>query len=316
MSTTERGILEAKVLPELQAIASSMGVQGYQRLRKADLIGAIIAKAQGVEFVPSSAPSSRGRRASATTTVATGAPGQQPLPGGDPEPDGNGAERGEGNGRPHGDDPGRPAEQASTPDTAAQAPAGTNSRGDSTNDTNNMTEGGTTPSGGTNQPPSGDQASGTDAAPAPAASSDQQSEQRAEAPPAGGDQQTGGGQQAYGTATQSSGQSGDGQGQTNQSQAGQSEGQQQGQDRDQGGDRGQRRNRNRRRNRFGSDQGNVTVLDRPDSRDRAAAPDDRPEVTRVGTLDIRSQDGYGFLRVNGYLPGPDDVYVPLSMIRR
>src|SRR6266536_3079688 len=363
MSTTERGILEAKVLPELQAIASSMGVQGYQRLRKADLIGAIIAKAQGVEFVPSSAPSSRGRRASATTTVATEAPGQQPLPGGDPEPDGNGAERGarrrtrgagvamaelavsdgpgaqasgagtntvqggEGNGRPHGDDPGRPAEQASTPDTAAQAPAGTNSRGDSTNDTNNMTEGGTTPSGGTNQPPSGDQASGTDAAPAPAASSDQQSEQRAEAPPAGGDQQTGGGQQAYGTATQSSGQSGDGQGQTNQSQAGQSEGQQQGQDRDQGGDRwdnqsgnqqssGRRRNRNRRRNRFGSDQGNVTVLDRPDSRDRAAPPDDRPEVTRVGTLDIRSQDGYGFLRVNGYLPGPDDVYVPLSMIRR
>src|SRR6266511_3918263 len=67
MSTTERGILEAKVLPELQAIASSMGVQGYQRLRKADLIGAIIAKAQGVEFVPSSAPSSRGRRATAMT---------------------------------------------------------------------------------------------------------------------------------------------------------------------------------------------------------------------------------------------------------
>jgi len=388
MSTTERGILEAKVLPELQAIASSMGVQGYQRLRKADLIGAIIAKAQGVEFVPSSAPSSRGRRASATTTVATEASGQQPLPGGDPEPDGNGAERGarrrtrgagvamaelavsdgpgaqasgpgtntvqggEGNGRPHGDDPGRPAEQASTPDTAAQAPAGTNSRGDSTNSTNSTTQGGTTPSGGTNQPPSGDQASGTDAAPAPATSSDQQSEQRAEGPSAGGDQQTGGGQQADGTATQSSGQSGDGpsqeasrgdgQGQTNQSQAGQSEGQQQGQDRDQGGDRGQRRdwngnqqgggrwdnqsgnqqssgrrrNRNRRRNRFGSDQGNVTVLDRPDSRDRGAAPDDRPEVTRVGTLDIRSQDGYGFLRVNGYLPGSDDVYVPLSMIRR
>ncbi|MET0825418.1 MAG: Rho termination factor N-terminal domain-containing protein, partial [Acidimicrobiales bacterium] len=54
MATTERGILEGKVLPELQAIASSMGVQGIQRLRKADLIGAIIAKAQGVEFVPSS----------------------------------------------------------------------------------------------------------------------------------------------------------------------------------------------------------------------------------------------------------------------
>ena len=43
MATTERDVLEQKVLPELQAIASSMGVQGYQRLRKADLIGAIIA---------------------------------------------------------------------------------------------------------------------------------------------------------------------------------------------------------------------------------------------------------------------------------
>ena len=70
MATTERDILEGKVLPELQAIASSMGVQGYQRLRKADLIGAIIAKAQGVEFVPSSAPA-RGRRgAGATETPA------------------------------------------------------------------------------------------------------------------------------------------------------------------------------------------------------------------------------------------------------
>jgi hypothetical protein len=56
MATTERDILEGKVLPELQAIASSMGVQGYQRHRTADLIGAIIAKAQGVEFVPSPAP--------------------------------------------------------------------------------------------------------------------------------------------------------------------------------------------------------------------------------------------------------------------
>ena len=70
MATTERDILEGKVLPELQAIASSMGVQGYQRLRKADLIGAIIAKAQGVEFVPSSAPS-RGRRGGTTTKTTT-----------------------------------------------------------------------------------------------------------------------------------------------------------------------------------------------------------------------------------------------------
>ncbi|HZD00732.1 MAG TPA: transcription termination factor Rho, partial [Actinomycetes bacterium] len=79
---------------------------------------------------------------------------------------------------------------------------------------------------------------------------------------------------------------------------------------------GRRRNRNRRRNRYGGDQGGVGVMERPDQRDRGAAPDDRPEVTRAGALDIRSQDGYGFLRVNGFLPGSEDVYVPLSMIRR
>jgi transcription termination factor Rho len=49
---------------------------------------------------------------------------------------------------------------------------------------------------------------------------------------------------------------------------------------------------------------------------RGGQPDDRPEVVRTGTLDIRSQDGYGFLRVGAFTPGSDDVYVPLSMIRR
>ena len=78
MATTERDILEGKVLPELQAIASSMGVQGYQRLRKADLIGAIIAKAQGVEFVPSSTPA-RGRRGG-TTSEAQAPEGEAPAP--------------------------------------------------------------------------------------------------------------------------------------------------------------------------------------------------------------------------------------------
>ena len=78
MATTERGILEGKVLPELQAIASSMGVQGFQRLRKADLIGAIIAKAQGVEFVPSSTPA-RGRRGG-TASEAQASEGEAQAP--------------------------------------------------------------------------------------------------------------------------------------------------------------------------------------------------------------------------------------------
>jgi transcription termination factor Rho len=369
MATTERGILEAKVLPELQAIASSMGVQGYQRLRKADLIGAIIAKAQGVEFVPSSTPSSRGRRSSAATTITPETAGQQPLPGNDAAgsngetqtrrgrgaalaevvSDGPGAQASsagestsqgsEGNGRVHGDE-GRTAEQA--------APAGAGTDG--------TTQGGPGPSGDNQsarpQPAASAEPEGAvrerpaaTATAEPGTGEQPAERQGGDAPSGGGEQQATGGQQADG-APQNQNQSGDGSrgdGQA-QSQATQTEGQQ-GQDRDQGGDRGQRRdwngnqqgggrwdnqqggnqqqgggrrrNRNRRRNRYSGEQGNVAVLDRPDQRDRgAAAPDDRPEVTRVGTLDIRSQDGYGFLRVNGYLPGSDDVYVPLSMIRR
>ena len=37
--------------------------------------------------------------------------------------------------------------------------------------------------------------------------------------------------------------------------------------------------------------------------------------TRTGILDILPE-GYGFLRCSGYLPGPDDVYVSLSYVRR
>ncbi|MGH2654882.1 MAG: transcription termination factor Rho [Actinomycetota bacterium] len=60
MSTTDKSVLEQKVLPELQQIASSLGVQGYQRLKKADLIDAIVDRANG-------------ERAEATGAEATGA---------------------------------------------------------------------------------------------------------------------------------------------------------------------------------------------------------------------------------------------------
>jgi len=47
VATEDKSVLEQKVLPELQEIASSLGVEGYQRLKKADLIDAIIARANG-----------------------------------------------------------------------------------------------------------------------------------------------------------------------------------------------------------------------------------------------------------------------------
>ena len=387
MSTTERGILEAKVLPELQAIASSMGVQGYQRLRKADLIGAIIAKAQGVEFVPSSTPSGRGRRSA--TSVTEEAPAQQSLTGDDSSQGSNGAERpnrrrttrgagvaiaelavsdgpgaqatgpaatavqgGEGNGRPPGDDASRGVDANLGGGAQANGPAGTTATAtitDHPGDSQSRPESGGDGGQDRQERPAEQReggervARGNGARATNSTDSTGTEEQRSDAP---ADRQSDGGQGGDASRGDGSPQSGQG-GQCQGGQGGQATGPAEGQQNQEGnqGDRGQRRdwngsnnqqgggrwdnqsgnqqgggrrrNRNRRRNnRFGSEQGNVAVMDRAEPRERSAAPDDRPEVTRAGTLDIRSQDGYGFLRVNGYLPGPDDVYVPLSMIRR
>src|ERR671913_455624 len=258
MATTERGILEGKVLPELQAIASSMGVQGFQRLRKADLIGAIIAKAQGVEFVPSSTPA-RGRG---------GGPAPPPATLTEPSSNGEVAQAAEA----------PPAPAAEQPAQAPAAEAGSGQAAEAGSPPATRTEG---------------------------AQAEQQAQGGGQSQ---GDQQQGGGDrgQRRDRDRDWGGQGGGGNRWDNQQ--------------GQGGGRRRNRNRNRNRNNRGggggfNDQANVALLERPDYRDRQQA-DDRPEVSRTGTLDIRSQDGYGFLRVNNYLPGPEDVYVPLSMIRR
>jgi transcription termination factor Rho len=361
MATTERDILEGKVLPELQAIASSMGVQGYQRLRKADLIGAIIAKAQGVEFVPSSTPP-RGRRGGTTaeaeapeaTAPVSGEPqggapvnqaaDQPELPGaGEVDTQGSGPER-RPRRRTRNADPEGSAPEGSTPvevtpvevsgnggqPAATGTPPATltepSSNGEVQAANDNPAAGGSGPAPSTGEQPAptaeATSAPAVEAGAPPATVTDTPAE-----PAQAGDQPQGS-RQAQGGADPQQQQRGDGQ-----SDQGGDRGQRRDRDRDwggqgggnrwdnqqgQGGGRRRNRNRNRNRNRGGGggfDQGNVALLERPDYRDRQQA-DDRPEVSRTGTLDIRSQDGYGFLRVNGYLPGSEDVYVPLSMIRR
>jgi len=328
MATTERGILEGKVLPELQAIASSMGVQGIQRLRKADLIGAIIAKAQGVEFVPSSAPA-RGRRGGTSgeapsadaqapeAGAAPAVPDQPELPGADPEEASSGGPERRTRRR-------RSASADADPAPAGEAPAVVEVSGNG----GQPAGAGTPPATLTEPSSNGEVAQAAEAPSAPAAEQPAQATPAAEAgaqaeqqgqsgPPAQGEQpaQGGGDQQPP---------RGDDRGQRRDrdrdwgGQGGQGGGNRWDNQQGQGGGRRRNRNRNRNRNNRGggfNDQGNVALLERPDYRDRQQA-DDRPEVSRTGTLDIRSQDGYGFLRVNGYLPGSEDVYVPLSMIRR
>jgi transcription termination factor Rho len=47
VATVDKSVLAGKVLPELQEIASNLGVEGYQRLKKGDLIDAIIERGGG-----------------------------------------------------------------------------------------------------------------------------------------------------------------------------------------------------------------------------------------------------------------------------
>jgi len=70
--------------------------------------------------------------------------------------------------------------------------------------------------------------------------------------------------------------------------------------------------------RHGTGDGNRRRRRRGRSRDRRddAPPDQEDEPVPVeGLLDLRDE-GYGFLRATGYLPGPNDVYVSASQVKR
>jgi transcription termination factor Rho len=47
METTDRSVLQGKLIPELQQIAQSLGIEGSQKLRKAGLIDAIVERSEG-----------------------------------------------------------------------------------------------------------------------------------------------------------------------------------------------------------------------------------------------------------------------------
>ena len=99
----------------------------------------------------------------------------------------------------------------------------------------------------------------------------------------------------------------------------------------QGQDRNQRPRRQpgpRRRARTGSDGDSDRSRRRPSREERRRQREERrlreeaeraEEVktapSRTGILDILPE-GYGFLRTGGYLPGPEDVYVSLSHVRK
>ncbi|HEX5384699.1 MAG TPA: Rho termination factor N-terminal domain-containing protein, partial [Propionibacteriaceae bacterium] len=76
-----------------------------------------------------------------------------------------------------------------------------------------------------------------------------------------------------------------------------------------GGRRGRRRRSRDRQNRRNRGGGN---LERYDS--EPVVSEDDVLVPARGILDVL--DNYAFVRTNGYLPGPDDAYVSLSMVKK
>ena len=88
--------------------------------------------------------------------------------------------------------------------------------------------------------------------------------------------------------------------------------QQRGDDDDYFGGRRNRRRRNRDRNNRRTNRTAGAGMERPDTEPVVSDDDVLAEV--AGILDIL--DNYAFVRTSGYLPGPNDAYVSLSMVRR
>ncbi len=230
MATIDRSALEGKVAAELHRMATDLGIEGHQRLKKADLIDSILAHANGEG--PSTRPEA--------STPADVASARVEAPGTVGEVDGNGEVR-----------------------TAVEATGSAGREG----------------AGGAEASPGGPRV-GADGGEARTEVREQRTE-RPRGEPARAERPEGGeprGERPEGRRP-------DGQ-------------------RPEGGRRRLSREE-RRRQREERRQRELEMREE----EIATAP------TATGLLDILPE-GYGFLRTTGYLPGPEDIYVSLSQVRR
>jgi transcription termination factor Rho len=303
-STLERSALERKDREELTTIAQALGVKPPSRARKAEIVQLIL-ELTGVESgaAADAAPARiSGKEASVDdhdSTSATGSAGDPAAPGAAPAAAGTGGD----NGAPAGDEPpsewelefggttdvvDAPAsEPASGGSGARPAPGPRSGAGNGT-----RTRSADTPGGG---------------------KGDGQEQARSDTAPADrGDSGTGGAGGSAGAGAREGQANGSGQpeaARTGTQQAG--VGQQVG-DGQNGGDQGLGEHvdvnepgnrRRRRRGRRGKD-------DQTHVEEFAGEP-----VEVEGLLDLRDE-GYGFLRVKGYLPSKDDIYVSVKQVRQ
>ena len=276
------GALSAMRIAQLQQLASSMGITGTAKMRKSDLVAAIKAKQSGAGESPATAPERAPRTSRRASSAAQSAPESAPAE--------------------------QPAQQSAPAETPArdEAPAAEQARGDrqrrqggddrqqgerQQGDRQQRDERGDRQQGDRNDNRQG----GTDRQGGQQGNRNQGGDNRQ-----GGDRQQGGGDNRQG---------GNQQGNRNQG----------GQQGNQGGNNGpydddepggrRRRNRGRNRNRDKRRSGGAGMQD-----EEIQVNEDDVLVPAAGILDVL--DNYAFVRTSGYLPGSNDVYVPLGMVKR
>ncbi|MFN8097806.1 MAG: transcription termination factor Rho [Dermatophilaceae bacterium] len=278
-------------LAELQGLASSMGISGTGKMRKNDLIDVIRAQQSGQRPAPAR---SRGRGATAAPASGEGAQpaGEQRRP--EPSP----AEQPPAE-RPQGDH-GR--EGGSVDLATEQAGHGRaereEHRGESRSHEDGARDGAEPRERGQDRP--------------------QRQYNRGEGRYQGNRQQNDRQQndRQQNGETQQGGQARDGQqhqqGQQDRQQSGGQQGNRYDDEGEGGGRRSRSRNRNRnrdkRRGRMDGPAGGGELEQEPQ------VAEDDVVVPVAGILDIL--DNYAFVRTSGYLPGPNDVYVPLGLVKR
>ncbi|MGI8615158.1 MAG: transcription termination factor Rho [Actinomycetota bacterium] len=231
MDTMDRSTLEGKLLPELQQIAQTMGIEGSQRLRKAGLIDAIVEASSNGERPDNGEASTRPPRETTVASIdgATGDGATTTVSSGQSDEDGEAHE-----------DAGSRSEASEERQPSDRRPGG----------------------------------------------DDRQPDDRSGGPGGSRPQDRGERNQDRGPQDRA--------------------------DRGEQGDRNDPRNRRRRPTREERRQQREERRER-EEQERVEALKTAPSA--AGILDLLP-DGYGFMRTSGYLPGPDDIYVSMSQVRK
>ncbi|CAM2922499.1 transcription termination factor Rho [Saccharomonospora xinjiangensis] len=308
------GGLSGMVIAELRALATELGIGDTTGMRKGDLIAAIRERQGKTKRAKSTAKDGATAGAEATETSETSAPAREPaaaLDGhGQPRQSGEAGDAGDKRQAKRGDASRREAGAESAADGGADSArngGGRNEGGngaardakDNVKDNAEAKVSGDTQDDGGNRPNRRRRGSGRSGANAEGGAqqrSDGESGQRDGGEKDGGsDSGRSDGKQAGGQQ-QRGGNAGGGQNKQNNQNN-------QGDDDDERGGRRSKRFRDRRRRGRGEGGGTETDI-----------KEDDVLLPVAGILDVL--ENYAFVRTSGYLPGPNDVYVSLSLVRK